>query len=58
MNHETLYVKEVFGPLIQFPNEAGVLQLHAYPDLTVFMVLSEEPCVAKQTLLVLQMQVK
>ena len=58
MNHETLYLKEVFDPLIEFPNEAGVLQLHAFPDLTAFIVLSEELHVVKQTLLVLQMQVQ
>ena len=39
MNHETLYLKEAFGPSIEFPNEAGVFQL----DLTAFIVLSEEP---------------
>ena len=35
MNHETLYLKETFGPSIEFPNEA-------FPDLTAFIVLSEE----------------
>ena len=43
MNHETLYLKEAFPPSIEFPNEAGVFQLDAFPDLTAFIVLSEEP---------------
>ena len=43
MNHETLYLKEAFGPSIEFPNEAGVFQL----DLTAFIVLSEEPRVVQ-----------
>ena len=47
MNHETLYLKETFGPSIEFPNEAGVFQLNAYPDLTAFIVLSEEPRVVQ-----------
>ena len=47
MNHETLYLKEAFGPSIEFPNEAGVFQLDAFPDLTAFMVLSEEPLVVQ-----------
>ena len=47
MNHETLYLKEAFGPSIEFPNEAGVFQLDAFPDLTAFIVLSEEPCVVQ-----------
>ena len=42
MNHETLYLKEAFGPSIKIPNEAGVFQLHAFPDLTAFIVFSEE----------------
>ena len=47
MNHETLYLKEAFGPSIEFPNEAGVFQLDAFPDLTAFIVLSEEPRVVQ-----------
>ena len=43
MNHETLHLKEEFGPSIEFPNEAGVFQLDAFPDLTVFIFLLEEP---------------
>ena len=43
MIHETLYLKEAFGPSIEFPNEAGVFQLDAFPDLTAFIVSSEEP---------------
>ena len=43
MNHETLYLKEAFGPSIEFPNEAGVFQL----DLTAFIVLSGEPRVVQ-----------
>ena len=27
MNHVTLYLKEVFGLSIEFPNEAGVFQM-------------------------------
>ena len=41
-NYKTLYLKKVFGRLIEFPNEAGVFQLDAFLDLTVFIVLSEE----------------
>ena len=47
MNHETLYLKEAFGPSIEFPNNAGVFQLDAFPDLTAFMVLLEEPSVVQ-----------
>ena len=47
MNHETLDLKEAFGPSIEFPNEAGVFQLDAFPDLTAFIVLSEEPRVVQ-----------
>ena len=43
MNHETLYLKEAFGPSIEFPNEVGVFQLDAFPDLTAFIILSVEP---------------
>ena len=42
-----MYLKEAFGPSIEFPNEAGVFQLDAFPDLTAFIVLSEEPRVAQ-----------
>ena len=45
-----LYLKEAFGPSIEFPNEAGVFQLDAFPDLTAFMVLSEEPRVVQANL--------
>ena len=38
-----MYLKEAFGPSIEFPNEARVFQLDAFPDLTAFIVLSEEP---------------
>ena len=41
-NYKTLYLKKAFGRLIEFPNEAGVFQLDAFLDLTVFIVLSEE----------------
>ena len=47
MNHETLDLKEAFGPSIEFPNEAGVFQLDASPDLTAFIVLSQEPLVVQ-----------
>ena len=47
MNHETLYLKEAFGPSFEFPNKSGVFQLDAFPDLTAFMVLSEEPLVVQ-----------
>ena len=47
MNHETLYLKEAFGPSIEFPNEAGVFQLEVFPELTAFIVLSEEPRVVQ-----------
>ena len=47
MNHETLYLKQEFGPSIEFPSEAGVLQLDAFPDLTASIVLSEEPRVVQ-----------
>ena len=43
MNHEPLYLKEAFGPSVEFPNEAEVFQLDAFPDLTASIVLSEEP---------------
>ena len=43
MNHETLYLKEAFGSSIEFLNEAGVFQRNAFPNLTAFIVLSEEP---------------
>ena len=42
-----LYLKAAFGPSIEFPNEAGVFQLNAFPDLTPFIVLSEEPRVVQ-----------
>ena len=42
MNHETLYLKEAFGSSIEFPNEAKVFQLDAFPDFTAFIVLSKE----------------
>ena len=42
-----LCLKEAFGPSIEFPNEAGVFQLDAFPDLTAFIVLSEEPRVVQ-----------
>ena len=42
-----LYQKEAFSPSIGFPNEAGVFQLDAFPDLTAFIVLSEEPHVVQ-----------
>ena len=48
MNHETLHLKEAFGPSIEIPNEAGVFQLEAFPDLTVFIVLSEKPRVVQE----------
>ena len=47
MNHETLYLKQAFGPSIEFPSEAGVFQLDAFPDLTASIVLSEEPRVVQ-----------
>ena len=47
MNHKTLYLKEVFGPSIEFPNEAEVFQQDAFPDLTAFIVLLEEPRVVQ-----------
>ena len=47
MNHETFYPKEAFGPSIEFPNDARVFQLDAFPDLTAFIVLSEEPRVVQ-----------
>ena len=47
MNHETLHLKEAFGPLIEIPNEAGVFKLDAFPDLTAFVVLSEKPRVVQ-----------
>ena len=46
-NYKTLYLKKAFGRLIEFPNEAGVFQLDAFLDLTVFIVLSEETCVVQ-----------
>ena len=47
MNHETFYPKEAFGSSIEFPNDARVFQLDAFPDLTAFIVLSEEPRVVQ-----------
>ena len=47
MNHETLYRKKAFGPSIESPNDAGVFQLDAFPDLTAFIVLSKEPRVVE-----------
>ena len=47
MNHETLYLKKVFGPSIEFPNEARVIQLDAFLNLIAFIVLSEEPRVVQ-----------
>ena len=47
MNHETLYLKEALGVSIEFPNEAGAFQLDAFPDLTAFIILSEEPRVVQ-----------
>ena len=39
MKHELLYLKEAFGPSIEFSNEGGVFQLDTFPDLTAFIVL-------------------
>ena len=41
------FLKEPFGRSIEFPNEAGVFQLDAFPDLTAFIVLSGGPRVVK-----------
>lgn len=48
MHHEKLYLKYTFGSSIEFPNVAGVFKLDIFPDLTVFIVLSEEPRAAQR----------
>ena len=53
MNHETLYLKEAFGPSIEFPNEAGVFQLEVFPSF-----YQRNHVLFKQTLLVFQMQLQ
>ena len=47
MNHGRLYLKETFGSLIEFLNEDGIFHLDAFPDLTSFIILSEEPRVVQ-----------
>ena len=47
MNHESFHLKEAFGLSIEFPNEAEVFQLDAFPDLTAFIVLLEKPRVVQ-----------
>ena len=58
MNHMTLYLREVFGLSIEFPNEAGVFQWNAFLDLTTSIDLSEGLRVVEETLLVLLMEVQ
>ena len=47
MHHEKLYLKYTFGSLIEFPSVAEVFKLDVFPDLTVFIVSSEEPRAAQ-----------
>ena len=40
-------MKEALGASIEFSNKAGAFQLDTFPDLTAFIILSEEPRVVQ-----------